>query len=685
MAERAPAPAAQAKKPAPPAATKQPAAAQQPPQSAPAAQAAGGNASADAQAEAQGEDEEAGEDGPRMSRNVVWGLAAGGSSMVVHLALLLVLGLMMTPQIEKPKIEIIEASVDPPREQEEITQKLDQKIQPATQLSATSSTSSASAAVGVAGAISSAVTAPKLNTTVVNRPTAVRVDVGAVNVFTQSGSTFASAVPEGTLGEGLAASEGYGDAMDRMTQEILNMLAKRKVIVVWAFDQSESMQDDREEIMTRVERVYTELGLSAAARDDALLTGVVSYGAAPINHTPQPTYKPEEIMAAIKAVPNDPSGLEMQCQALNFILANYQKVAVSGNRQMAVILVSDESGDMNTNISQTESTIAALKQANCKVYVLGRESVFGYPYARMRWADEFKQIHWLPIDRGPETPQPEQLQINGLHRRLDAFPSGFGPYEQSRIARQTGGIFFMLPSPEVQLVGRRADLAYDADAMRPFLPDLSARNDYIAERDQSPFRKMIFKVISDLNPYANGGLTSGLSRVEVRDDNFPLDRNAFATEANLNMKKAQDLIGYLQAAQKALESVQPMRAREKGMRWKANYDLIYAQTISYQARLQEYGWYLAEFIKNPKAIKNPLGPSKPTTNWDIRTVKRLLKPDVTAATRDKADELFRQVQKDYPGTPWAARAQEELGRGYGVELYEEFWDPRSRGVKLPKY
>ncbi|MBL9091705.1 MAG: hypothetical protein JNL96_10805, partial [Planctomycetaceae bacterium] len=110
MAERAPAPAAQAKKPAPPAATKQPAAAQQPPQSAPAAQAAGGNASADAQAEAQGEDEEAGEDGPRMSRNVVWGLAAGGSSMVVHLALLLVLGLMMTPQIEKPKIEIIEAS-----------------------------------------------------------------------------------------------------------------------------------------------------------------------------------------------------------------------------------------------------------------------------------------------------------------------------------------------------------------------------------------------------------------------------------------------------------------------------------------------------------------------------------------------------------------------------------------------
>ncbi|MGC3970925.1 MAG: hypothetical protein QM775_27400 [Pirellulales bacterium] len=80
------------------------------------------------------------------------------------------------------------------------------------------------------------------------------------------------------------------------------------MLVVWAFDQSESMVDDREEIQGRVDRVYQELGLSAAAKDDALLTGVISYGASTLNHTPQPTYKPEEIMAAIKAVPTDPSG-----------------------------------------------------------------------------------------------------------------------------------------------------------------------------------------------------------------------------------------------------------------------------------------------------------------------------------------------------------------------------------------
>jgi len=671
QSKTAPAPAA---KPAAPAGkAPPPAAAKQTP--------AAGNGSADATAESAGEEEVPVESKP-MNRQLVWGLAAGGSSMVVHLALLLVLGLMMVSTPVKTPPRIIESAVKDDRLQEEITQKLEQKIQPATELNPSTSTSaSASAAVGVAGAISSAVTAPKMNTVVTDRPTSMRVDVGAVNVFTTSGGQFAAAVPEGTLGDGLATATGYGDAMDRITQEILNMLAKNKVMLVWLLDQSESMEDDREEITQRIDRVYQELGLSAAAKDDALLTGVVAYGASAINLTPQPTYKPDEIMAAIRAVQNDPSGLEMQCQAAMYAMANYSKVAAAGRRQMAMVLVTDESGDMASNISQLENTIGMAKSLNCKIYVLGREAVFGYPYARMRYTHpETKTNHWLVIDRGPETPQPEQLQIDGFNRRDDAFPSGFGPYEQSRMARQTGGIFFMLPSPEVNLVGRRADLVYDADAMRPYLPDLSDRQDYMSERDKSQMRAMVWKVITDLNPYDK---TRG-SRIGVRTGGFPIDKAKFATEAQNQMKRAQDMIMYLQEAQKALESVAALKNRDASPRWRANYELIYAQTISYQARLQEYGWYLAEFIKTPKPITNPNGPSRPTNEWNIGTVKRLLKPEITQPLRDKADELLRQIVQDHPGTPYAARAEWELRRGYGVDLREGWDDPRGRGVKLPK-
>jgi len=631
---------------------------------------------------AEGEGEEVAAEQTQLSRELVWGLTAAGSSTVVHLAGLLVLGLMILDSPPKPEVKVLEASVAPEKPQEEITQKLEKKIEPSTNLSpANTPSSAASATVGVQGAISSAVTAPKLNTTVVNRPTSVRVDVGAVNVFTQSGAAFAAAVPEGTMGDGLATAQGYGDAMDRITQELLNMLAKGKVLVVWGMDQSESMQDDRDEIMARIDRVYTELGLSAAARDDALLTGVISYGATITNHTPKPSYKPDEIAAAFKAVPIDPSGAEMQAQAVLTAMSTFGPMAQAQHRQMAFVMVSDESGDMQSNIDKTEMAIQACQAAKCKVYILGRESIFGYPYAHMRWTDPGTKIgFWLRIDRGPETPQPEQLQINGFHKRNDAFPSGFGPYEQSRIARQTGGIFFMLPSPEVALVGRRTDIEYDADAMRPYLPDLSARVDYITDRDKSEFRKMVFQVISDLNPYGPRG-----ARVEVQTSGFAIDRAKFATQANVQMKKAAELIRYLQEAQKAMESVAAHRAREKSPRWRANYDLIYAQVVSYQARLQEYGWYLAEFIQTPKGIKNPLGPARPTNEWNINGVKRLLKPEVTQANRDKADALFRQIEKEYAGTPWGQRAKEELNRGYGIELHEGYEDPRGRGgIKVPK-
>jgi hypothetical protein len=306
----------------------------------------------------------------------------------------------------------------------------------------------------------------------------------------------------------------------------------------------------------------------------------------------------------------------------------------------------------------------------------------------MRYNDpQTRSDHWVPIERGPETPAPEALQTDGLARRRDALPSGFGPYEQSRLARQTGGIFFMLPLPEHNLVGRRPEVRYDADAMRPYLPDLSSRQDYLADRDKSPFRKTIAQVITELDPVSgpNGNPDPSLSKAEVRVSGFPIDRASLATEANRNLRKAAELLKLFESAQKALESVSEMRAREKSPRWRANYDLIYAQVLAYQVRLKEYGWYLAEFINTPRAIKNPLGPAHPTNEWNIGGVERLLKPELTRAEREKTDTLFRQIEKEYAGTPWGQRAKDELGRGYGIELREGYKNPASAAAMVPKF
>ena len=613
-----------------------------------------------------------------VGRSMLWGCTAGGSSMVVHLALLLVLGLLVTPQITRQPVIIVCPGPDAVIPREIIPTRLSKEIRPATELSPPFKGSWTNSP----GYVPPKINAKPRLTPVLARAMHVRgFDVGPVNVFRNSKAQIMESVPEGTTGEPIAVARNYDEAMDRITQEILNQLSQRKLLVVWLFDESESMQDDRADISARVHRVYEELKLSGTADGDALISSVMSYGAGVSLHTKQPTSDHLKVEAAIAGVPNDPSGKEMMCRAISTAIAQHQSIAQQSGRQLMCILVTDESGDQTTNFSDLEPTIVAARAARCPIYILGREAVFGYPYAHLRWIDpETKISFWLRIDRGPETPYPEQLQFDGIHRRYDAHPSGFGPYEQARLARQTGGVFFLLPSPEANL-WRRDDRIYDADAMRPYLPDLAARGDYAAERDKFPMRATLWRVITDLNPY----LPPRGSMVQVRFWDWPIESMAFAREAEINIKKAQVLEQYFALAQRELERVRPQHDRDPSLRWRANFDTTYAQTIAYQARLREYVAYITAFITNPKAIKNIHGPTRPTNSWDGAYIARTLVNDPeTKQMRERATALYRQTLKDHVGTPWAARAEFELARGFGIELREDYEDPRRASVRVPE-
>ena len=282
------------------------------------------------------------EGGFYLRQSVMHGLAAAGSSTVINLVLLIVLGLMSSGSLPRPEVKIIEASVEEERPVDEVVQRLTKDLKPSTELNPTSSVSTAGA--GIAGVTTiTTVAPPKLNTTVVDRPTAMRVDVGVANSFTTTGQSFVAAVPQGTLGEALTTAQGYGEAMDILTQEILNRLARGKVLVVWVFDQSLSMKDDQKEIRERLEKVYAELGLSTVTKGDALSTAVVSFGKDFAVHTQRPTNIMEDIRKAIDAVPVDESGEEMTCMAIGKSVAGFRQFAAAGGgRQMMVVVVSDE-------------------------------------------------------------------------------------------------------------------------------------------------------------------------------------------------------------------------------------------------------------------------------------------------------------------------------------------------------
>jgi hypothetical protein len=599
-------------------------------------------------------------------------------SAVVHMVGLVVLSLVAVDPRSTVRVQEVLAEVlDDAELREELKIELENQLTQVTEVSTeVFSSSPVVGEVGAAGPIG-AISAPSVDRAVLEQVVNSEVSISGLMIDTPSAQRLIVEAPDGQVGDARAVVGSYQEALDRLTQELLWLLDKGPVLVVWLFDQSESMKDDQQEIKTRIEHVYQELGLLNRTSSGALETAVTSYGDRPrfTVHTRQPTPSTSEIMAAIDQVPLDNSGKEFMCTAIQEAIARHRTYAQRTRRQMALIVVTDESGERIDNETQLERTISEAKAARCRIYCLGREAVFGYPYAHIRWVHpQTKRVHWLPIDRGPETAFVEQLQTDGFHRRYDAHPSGFGPYECTRLARETGGVFFMLPSLETNLVrGEKRD--YDIQA--PYYPDLRSRPEVRADIERSPLRKTLEKVIYDLNPYD----PEARKIIEMRVE-FSTDYETLARQIQQELGKAKVYLPYLARAEETVAKLQKERQYEASPRWQANYDLLYAQLIAYQARMYEYSAYLEQFladlqayVRNPADPKNAFKPPPKTKSpnlihdeWHIRTRARTITGDKIKPYVERATVLFQEVMRQHPGTPWAARAEYELKRGFGVEL-----------------
>lgn len=590
---------------------------------------------------------------PQQSSGFLGALISGLSSMLIHLVCLITLGLWITAGVEQVRLPmvplVVHQATEDDAEPELETVFLDEKLTPGSQWTFL--------AVNVPDPgsddrIPNDLRLPEL----VNSPQAMpELPKDAVAGL----KDLLGKAPSGLPGRSQALVDDYNQAMDRITQEILRALAEGKVLVVWCFDQSESMKDDQQEIRARLERVYAELGLSEAASGDVLMTAVTSFGEDFVAHTERPTTDLEVIRDAIDAVPVDASGEEMMCNAVLQSIALHEEYAKRQNRQMVLIVVSDESGNREENDAYLEATISRALAAECRVYVLGREAVFGYPYARLRWVHpQTGRVHQLPMDRGPETAFLEVLQSDGFQPRSDAHPAGYGPYAQSRLAWRTGGIFFMLPSVETDLVGgeRRR---YDPVVMQSYRPDLRSREEVLIDGQRNPLRALVWKIVNDLNPQR----PEVAKMMEFRQ-RFSANMAEFRRQAREAGAKAELYFAGLGRGIKELDAQQRARDREDSPRWQANYDLIRAQLVAYAARVYLYRTALDAAAKKLIVTPAMLPPDKRLVAWRIREHTEAPIDSTAAKMLERSRELYLAVVENHRGTPWAARAEWELKRNF---------------------
>jgi len=241
------------------------------------------------------------------------------------------------------------------------------------------------------------------------------------------------------------------------------------------------------------------LALTKLAKGDALQSAVVSFGEKFVVHTETPTSDVEEVRTALSSIAVDPSGEENPYRAVGAAVEAFRTAAIKGRRKMVLVLATDESGDLEEAYSVLERAIEVARRANCAIYVLGPEAAFGNPHAWLRWSSPGdRRVHHLRLNRGPETAFPELLLTDGFGPRSNFIGSGFGPYPLVRMARETGGIYFLMPTNE-QLVSA-AETEYEIEVLRKYQPDLRSPQEVVVAKDRSQFRKTILDAVRALDP-----------------------------------------------------------------------------------------------------------------------------------------------------------------------------------------
>jgi len=461
-----------------------------------------------------------------------------------------------------------------------------------------------------------------------------------------------------------AAGE-VGVALDQIAREILRHVGQHKVVVAWMFDESISMRDDQKEIKRKFDRVVNELKIntpdeSAPAKGNKkrsagppLAHAIVGFGDDVHFEHEKPTADIESIGNAIDHLRVDSTGKENTMTAVAKVISHYGNL-ISADRKLLIVLVTDESGDDGEYVEEARQAAIARE---VPVYVIGRQALFGFKKLALDYRDPVtKDTYRVHIDRGPETADVEMLQWDGIHTRWDEQPSGFAPYELARLAKDTGGIYFLLPSEEELRIHRR-EKAYSMATLKEYVPDYESRTAYADRRQKSEFRRTLYEIVQE-------------SRRYPFRHSYPIFPDQLLAAIEQDLPVVTERLNTLIAIEKRLRGLEKLRDRETEKRWRAAYDLMLGQIVAYQIKAYEYRANLLEMqARPPRPSKMPT--PELTVQWWLNHSHEMKAPkDKTEKVYAEAMRLLKLVIERHPNTPWSDLAQDEINRGFSVHCDE---------------
>ena len=460
---------------------------------------------------------------------------------------------------------------------------------------------------------------------------------------------------------------GVDGALDRLTYEIINSLKERKTLVVWLFDESDSLKERRNAIADRFENVYKQVGQFYVGAEVALETAIVGFNEDTHFYTGKPVKSISEVISKVCNLRRPKTKNEHVFAAVLQIAKKWKNYRFKGTRQrpnIMIFIVTDERGDDFANL---EDSIQFCRRNGIRVYCVGNSAVFGREKGYVTWtySDGFRRD--LPVEQGPETVAPERLQLpfwSGPAIGLERMSASFGPYALTRLCVESGGMYFVAAES-------RFGPQFEPAVMRNYPPDYRPIREY---------QKQL------LTNHAKGALVRA-SKL-TWDEGFPRPRLSFRADTDNVLRQqitaAQKPLAKLDYRLKELEAVisQGIKDREKlkSPRWRASFDLAIGRLFAWRVRAYGYNTILAEMKSSPRTFQ-----TAGNNQWRLVPSEEINGPPAVRKLSKNATMYLSRVIQEHPETPWALLAQKELNQPLGWQWKEgRMIIPKSRPQNTKK-
>jgi hypothetical protein len=466
----------------------------------------------------------------------------------------------------------------------------------------------------------------------------------------------------------MSESSSVQQALDGVLGEIGTRAAKQDLLVVWMFDASISLREDRPQIATRLAGFFQQQDALPEREKHLVMSAAVAFGSTAVELEP-PTRYGKKIVEAVARVPDDTTGMERTFASVKWVAQHYPK----HKGQMLIVVWTDEAGD---DLQELEATIQVCTKRKVLVSVVGPGAVLGRVYGRQSWPNpNGGRPLALQVTRGPDGPAPERLLLPYWFEthfpswgepgegRIDQFPawyggpqlefmlSGLGPYGLVRLVTATGGTYTLLDRP--------ADRSpFRLEVMRPYLPSCQSAKEYADDVRHYPLRQAVLNAVD----------------VTLGERNWQPPRLEFSTPQAAALRET-----FLPAQAQAQRAVQvisrglsffgrdgmeKLYAQEKSPRWQAWYDLTRGRLLAGLVRYGQYELLCSAFQQR--------GSLRSTTNRVVLVPAAAFRGDPSVpATAAEAERLLRRCLGKNPNTPWAYLAQRELDYPPGID-YQQY-------------